>query len=104
MEPPLPIGTSAQRSVVVGQLQTAVQWGSGRLEVFSTPHMIALMEGAAVDAVDPLLPEGSKTVGTRVDIRHLAASPVGATVIAEAELIEVEFPAALIAPAPWSLA
>ena len=67
-----------------------VRWGSGALRVFSTPYMIALMEGAAVDAVDPLLPAGSQTVGTRVDVRHLAASPVGSTVVAQAELIEVD--------------
>jgi len=64
--------------------------GSGLIEVLSTPSMIGLMEGAAASAVAPLLPEGQLTVGTRVDIRHLAASPLGAKVRARAELIEID--------------
>ncbi|MHB0858586.1 MAG: thioesterase family protein [Anaerolineae bacterium] len=83
-------GLSAERTLTVAQEHTASCWGSGALEVFSTPHMIALMEGAAVDAVDPLLPEGYQTVGTYLDVRHLAATPVGRQVRARAVLVAVD--------------
>ncbi|MHB1296271.1 MAG: thioesterase family protein [Anaerolineae bacterium] len=82
-------GLSAERTLVVAHEHTASSWGSGALEVYSTPHMIAMMEGAAVDAVDPLLPEGYQTVGTHLDVRHLAATPVGRRVTARAELVAV---------------
>jgi predicted thioesterase len=77
------------RSVVSpGQLASAL--GSGALDVFATPAMIALMEGAAARAVQPSLPAGSISVGTRVDVRHLAATPPGVEVRARAELVEVD--------------
>lgn len=84
------IGAAGTKSLVVAVEHTAAHWGSGSLYVLSTPHMVALMEGAAVSAVDPLLPDGYQTVGTRLDVRHLAATPMGGTVTARAELIEVD--------------
>jgi len=69
---------------------TASHLGSGNVEVLATPAMIALMEQAAVRAVDPLLPEGQKTVGVAVEVKHLAPTPVGMEVSARAELIEVD--------------
>jgi len=86
----LTIGRTAERHLTVGERDTAVQWGSGNVRVLSTPHLIALMEGAAVDAVDPDLPAGQQTVGTRVDIEHLAATPVGGRVTARATLVSVD--------------
>ncbi len=83
-------GLLARRVLTVAEEHTAVRWGSGAVRVFSTPQMIALMEGAAVDAVDPLLPSGQQTVGSRVDVEHLAPSPVGARVTAHAELTAVD--------------
>ena len=59
--------------------------------MFATPAMIALMEGAAARSVQPLLPDGSVTVGTRIDVRHLAATPIGVEVRARAELSEIDF-------------
>ena len=64
--------------------------GSGGLDVLSTPSMIALMENAALKAVDSVLPPGQITVGTRLDVRHLAATPVGLEIRARAELTEVD--------------
>lgn len=64
--------------------------GSGDVSVLATPEMIRLMEKASVAAVDPLLPEGYKTVGIQVNVRHLAATPVNMKVRARAELIEVD--------------
>ena len=86
----LRLGLYAERTLVVAHEHTASRWGSGALEVYSTPHMIALMEGAAVDAVDTLLPAGYQTVGTHLDVRHLAATPIGRRVTARAELVAVD--------------
>ena len=84
------IGAAGERSLIVGEEHSAARWGSGSLIVLSTPQMIALMEGAAVDAVDPLLPPGYQTVGIHLDVRHLAATPLGRKVTARAELVEVD--------------
>ena len=69
---------------------TALAMGSGTLEVFATPAMIALMEKAAVNTVAPYLEEGQGTVGIKLDVSHVAATPVGMEVHAEAELIAIE--------------
>ena len=64
--------------------------GSGAVEVFATPWMIALMENAALSAVQPYLDEGDSTVGIELHVTHDAPTPVGETVIAEAELTAVD--------------
>ena len=74
----------------VSMSDTAQAFGSGEVKVFATPMMIGLMENAALKAVDHLLPEGYATVGTHIDVKHLAATPVGMTVTAEAQLIGIE--------------
>lgn len=84
------IGAAGERSLAVAVEHTAAHWGSGSLYVLSTPHMVALMEGAAVNAVDPLLPDGYQTVGTRLDVRHVAATAMGQVVTARAELTEID--------------
>ncbi len=84
------LGRTCERSVAVGPSNVASAVGSGGVEVFSTPSMVALMEMAARDAVQGLLPEGWTTVGTSLDVRHAAATPAGETVTAMAELVEVE--------------
>ena len=73
------------------QLQTLVceHNVAGHVDKFSTPSMISLMERAAIAAVDPYLEEGQTSVGFEVNVRHLAPSDIGATVIAHAELVEV---------------
>lgn len=84
------IGATGERSLVVEREHTSARWVDGPLLVFSTPEMIAQMEWAAVDAVDPLLPPGYRTVGTHLDISHIAATPLGSQVTARAELIEID--------------
>jgi predicted thioesterase len=71
---------------VVTEKDTAMSFGSGGVKVFATPMMIGLMENAALSAVDLHLPKGYVTVGTRIDVRHLAATPVGMKVYAMAQL------------------
>lgn len=83
-------GLIGEISLVVEDAHTAAQYGSGLAPVFSTPHMVALVESAAKVAVEPYLAEGQSTVGTLVNVRHLAATPVGMTVRARAELLEVD--------------
>ena len=81
------------RGEVASQVElqdTALEVGSGSLRVFATPCMVAMMEGAACEALEGLLPEGQTSVGTRLEIRHTAATPVGLEVRAEAELTQVE--------------
>lgn len=86
----LQIGLSAERRLVVSDDCTAPHWGSGGLAVLATPCMIALMEGAAVDVVQPLLPEGLQTVGVMINVEHRAATPVGGKVTARAELCGID--------------
>jgi fluoroacetyl-CoA thioesterase len=81
--------TGEARTIVVHE-NTAAAVGAGGVEVFSTPMMIALMENAAWRAVVDSLEEGDVTVGTEVNVRHLAATPMGQQVRATAELIEID--------------
>lgn len=83
-------GLTGQSETVVSREQTARHLGSGGVEVLATPELVHLMERAAVAAVDHLLPEGWRTVGARVDVEHLAPTPVGRRVVARAELIAVD--------------
>lgn len=84
------VGAVGECSLLVGKEHTAARWGSGSLLVLSTSQMIALMEGAAVEAVDPLLPSGYQTVGVHVSADHLAATPLACKVTARAELVEID--------------
>ena len=86
----LEVGARGQRELVVEQQHTALYWGSGLLPVLSTPQMVALMELAAVEAVDRKLPPGYQTVGIHLDVHHLAATPLGMRVTAWAELTAIE--------------
>jgi fluoroacetyl-CoA thioesterase len=84
------IGLTGEASEIVKLELTAAFWGSGLVASYSTPAMVALMENAAFNATKPLLPETQTTVGTEVNIKHLAATPLGMTVRARAELLQIE--------------
>lgn len=79
-----PVGAVGERQITVGDNDTAIALGSGDVEVLGTPRVVALLEAAAVAAIAPHLDSESTTVGTRIDIEHLAPSPVGSTVEAAA--------------------
>lgn len=83
-------GLRGTSTLVVAEETTAAHFGAGGVHVFGTPMMIGLMENAAFSAVQPLLPAGQSSVGTKVNITHLAATPIGMTVTATAELLEVD--------------
>ena len=86
----LPIGREGRADLVVDEAHTAPRVGSGRIRVLATPVMINLMEAAALDAVEALLPDGHQSLGIRLDVTHNAATPVGMRVIATARLVGVE--------------
>jgi fluoroacetyl-CoA thioesterase len=83
-------GLTGEAHTTVTDANTAAAVGSGGIAVFSTPMMIALMENAALQAVQPYLGEGESTVGTLINIKHMAATPLGMPVRAVARLDVVE--------------
>jgi predicted thioesterase len=83
-------GLKAAVSETVSEHNTARFLGSGGLDVYATPAMTALMEKAALTAVQPFLPKEYSTVGTMLNIKHSSASPLGAEIHAEGELTEVD--------------
>ena len=84
------IGTSYTSTTVVNSTNTAAALGSGDMDVFATPAMVALMENAAMNAVAPHLAEGQTTVGTQITTSHIKASALGATITATAVLTAVD--------------
>ena len=84
------IGIKGYAETVVNAQNTAKSFGSGLVDVFATPCMIGLMEQAAQDSVAPFLEAGQSTVGTRLNVSHDSATPVGMKVRAESELIEID--------------
>jgi fluoroacetyl-CoA thioesterase len=82
-------GLTGNAELVVGAEHTAPRIGSGKVHVLATPVMINLIEAAALAAVEHLLPEGYQSLGTHLDVRHIAATPVGMRVRATAEVTAV---------------
>lgn len=83
-------GLTGQADLIVGDEHTAVRVGSGKIAVLATPVLINLFEAAALDCAEGLLDEGYQTLGTHLNIRHIAATPVGMRVNAEARLTGVD--------------
>jgi len=86
----LPPGLTGTAELVVGEQHTAPRIGSGRIRVLATPVMINLIEAAALAAVEQSLPEHHQSLGTHLDVTHVAATPVGMRVRATAEVLRVE--------------
>jgi predicted thioesterase len=86
----LPVGREGTAELVVDDAHTAPRVGSGRVRVLATPVMINLMEAAALDAVEALLPPGHQSLGIKLDVSHHAATPVGMRIVATARLTGVE--------------
>lgn len=84
------IGEIATRQITVGTEQLACHVGSGSVEVFATPMVAALMEGAAADLAQKDLAEGLTTVGSQITVEHTAPTLAGMTVTAEAKLLETD--------------
>ena len=79
-----------KKEVKVTEELTAAAMGSGLLPVYATPCLVALMEETCHTSLKEMLQEGQGTVGTRIDIKHLAATPIGMTVTCESELVEID--------------
>lgn len=86
----IPVGTIGTASLVVGEEHTAPRIGSGKIHVLATPVMINLFEAAALAACEHLLPAGHQSLGTHLDVSHIAATPIGMRATATAEVIGVE--------------
>lgn len=84
------VGMKGEVSTLVEREDTAYEVGSGSLLVYATPCMVALMEGAACEAINDALPDNKTSVGVELAISHLSATPVGLEVRAEAEVTAVE--------------
>ncbi len=84
------VGIQGLAEALVEQADTAKEVGSGDLLVYATPCMVALMEGAAWESIAPYLAEGESSVGTKMDVTHLSATPVGMSVRAESVVTAVE--------------
>ncbi|MFJ8686829.1 thioesterase family protein [Micromonospora wenchangensis] len=87
---PFPPGLTARVELTVTEADTAAAVGSGDVPVLATPRVLALAEAATVAATAPGMPAGSTTVGVQVELAHLAATPVGRTVVAHARLVEAD--------------
>ena len=83
-------GIKGIASEIVTEEKTAKAMGSGELKVYATPAVIALIEKAAWESVAPELEEGKGTVGTKLNVAHVSATPVGMKVLCETELTEVD--------------
>ncbi len=86
----LKIGIVGQEEQTVGINDTAAKYGSGLVEVFATPAMIALMEKTCLNSVADCIPEGHVTVGTKVDIVHTKSTPIGMKVFCTSKLIDID--------------
>ncbi len=86
----LETGIKFTKSEIVTEKNTAGALGSGLLPVYATPAMILLLEGTCAEAVAPHLDEGMTTVGTKLDVEHLSATPVGLEVVCNCELVEID--------------
>ena len=83
-------GATAEIEITVTADRTADRIGNPGVMVFSTPHVVGLLEQVASAVIQPHLPAGGSTVGTMVEMRHLAATPVGMKVKAKATLLETD--------------
>jgi predicted thioesterase len=86
----LQAGMKGEATIVVADEHTAPRVGSGRVHVLATPVMINLIEAAALEAIEPHLSEGYQSLGTVLNVRHIAATPIGMRATATAEVVRVD--------------
>ncbi|WP_028579864.1 thioesterase family protein [Desulfogranum japonicum] len=90
MEFEIPVGQEGVQELMVKYEDTAANYGSGLVEVYATPAMVALMEKTCLMSVLQYLPDGYGTVGTKVDIVHTKATPVGMRVVCRSRLVKID--------------
>ena len=86
----LKTGITGEMNEIVNQANTAATMKSGTLQVYATPAMIALMEQTAYTSVQDELEEGQGTVGTRMEVSHISATPLGMEVTAKSRLVSID--------------
>lgn len=86
----IPLGATFESSQLVTENDSAKRYGSGLVDVFATPAMIALMENACLNAVAPFLPVGYGTVGVEVNVTHTKPTPIGGHVVCKASLVSID--------------
>ena len=84
------IGIKGHQETIVTNVNVATNIGSGKVQVFATPMMIALMEKAATLSIEPVLAQGQSSVGTHINVSHCSATPMGMKVWAETEVIAID--------------
>lgn len=90
MEINIPQGEKGEKEVLVNETNTAKAYGSGLIDVFATPAMIALMENTAHSSIQDFLPQGMVTVGIEINVKHIKATPIGKTVKCNSYLEKVD--------------
>ena len=85
-------GKRHYKEIMTTDQHSARTFGSGMVDVFATPAMIALMESTALESVHPSLPDGFTTVGTEINVKHLKATPIGMKITGESFIREVKYP------------
>lgn len=86
----LRVGLIGEAVLNVTSKETALALGSGSLEVFATPALVAQLEAAAVSAIHPYLPDGMTSVGIEISVQHLSATPIGEQVVSMAEITRID--------------
>lgn len=89
-EAPIPLGVRCSRVFTVEEVHSAQHVRSGTVNVLSTPSMIAFIEETALGCIQGYLPQGHTSVGTHVNVKHVRAVPIGASVTVEVEVVQVE--------------
>jgi predicted thioesterase len=90
MEINIPQGQKGEKETLVNETNTAKAYGSGLIDVFATPAMIALMENTAHSSIQDFLPQGMVTVGIEINVKHIKATPIGKTVKCNSYLEKVD--------------
>ena len=94
-------GIRHHKEIVTNESQSARAYGSGLVDVFATPAMIALMENTALESIQTFIPEGFTTVGTEINVKHLKATPIGMKVTGESFIREVKYPKIVFEVHAW---
>lgn len=94
-------GIRHHKEIATDASHSARSYGSGLVDVFATPAMIALMENTALESIQPFIQEGFTTVGTEINVKHLKATPIGMKVTGESFIREVKYPKIIFEVHAW---
>jgi fluoroacetyl-CoA thioesterase len=101
MNPSIETGIRHYKEMMTTSQHSAKSFGSGLVDVFATPAMIALMESTALESIHAIIPEGQTSVGTEINVKHLKATPIGMKVTGESFIREVKYPKIIFEVHAW---